>query len=215
VSIEPELLLLDEPTSALDVSVQAKIIGLLADLQREMDLTYLFITHDLSLVRNFADRTAVMYLGQIQERGPTDEVFHRPRHPYSRGLLSAIPVTSEKEEAYKPRREPLTGEIPSPRDVPEGCRFHTRCTYETDVCTEVEPHLSTVEVPETPAGERTARTVDVRCHVYDKAHVDEFDETPDIDERARTAPLGRSIRPETSGQTGPGSDENERSGDDQ
>ena len=96
ISIEPDLLLLDEPTSALDVSVQAKIIGLLEELQQELGLTYLFITHDLSLVRNFADETAVMYLGQIQEKGATQEVFHHPRHPYSRALLSAIPVTTDE-----------------------------------------------------------------------------------------------------------------------
>nr|WP_241768255.1 oligopeptide/dipeptide ABC transporter ATP-binding protein [Haloferax sp. ATB1] len=126
LAVEPELLLLDEPTSALDVSVQAKIIALLEDLQAEFGLTYLFITHDLSLVRNFADETAVMYLGEIQERGPTAEVFQRPRHPYSRALLSAIPVTTDEEEAYKPRHEPLRGEIPSPRDVAHGLVGSTR-----------------------------------------------------------------------------------------
>ncbi|WP_435064141.1 ABC transporter ATP-binding protein [Halobaculum sp. EA56] len=169
ISIEPDLLLLDEPTSALDVSVQAKIIGLLEDLQRELDLTYLFITHDLSLVRNFADETAVMYLGQIQEKGDTEEVFHHPRHPYSRALLSAIPVTSEEEEAYKPRREPLEGEIPSPRDIPSGCRFRTRCPYATDACAETEP--SFVESDGGPL---------VRCHIYDDAYRGEFDEVPDV-----------------------------------
>jgi oligopeptide transport system ATP-binding protein len=169
ISIEPDLLLLDEPTSALDVSVQAKIIGLLEDLQRELDLTYLFITHDLSLVRNFADETAVMYLGQIQEKGPTREVFHRPRHPYSRALLSAIPVTSEEEESYKPRHEPLEGEIPSPRDVPSGCRFRTRCPYETATCETVEPAFT-----DTDGGPL------VRCHVYDENYADEFDEVPDV-----------------------------------
>jgi oligopeptide transport system ATP-binding protein len=169
ISIEPDLLLLDEPTSALDVSVQAKIIGLLEDLQAELNLTYLFITHDLSLVRNFADETAVMYLGELQEKGETTEVFHRPRHPYSRALLSAIPVTTEEEESYKPRREPLQGEIPSPRDVPSGCRFHTRCPYSVEACSE-----------DTPALERVEGGPEVRCHIYDDAYRDEFDETPDI-----------------------------------
>mgnify|MGYP000678182847 CR=1 FL=1 len=169
ISIEPDLLLLDEPTSALDVSVQAKIIGLLEDLQAELDLTYLFITHDLSLVRNFADETAVMYLGELQEKGGTEEVFHRPRHPYSRALLSAIPVTTEEEESYKPRREPLQGEIPSPRDVPSGCRFHTRCPYSVEACSTDEPALQQVDGgPE------------VRCHIYDDAYRDQFDEIPDI-----------------------------------
>jgi|AntDeeMinimDraft_5_1070356.scaffolds.fasta_scaffold00934_7 oligopeptide transport system ATP-binding protein len=169
ISIEPDLLLLDEPTSALDVSVQAKIIGLLEELQQELGLTYLFITHDLSLVRNFADETAVMYLGQIQEKGATQEVFHHPRHPYSRALLSAIPVTTDEEEAYKPRREPLEGEIPSPRDIPSGCRFRTRCPYATDVCAEEEPSFVTSE-----GGPL------VRCHIYDDAHKGVFDNVPDM-----------------------------------
>ena len=169
ISIEPDLLLLDEPTSALDVSVQAKIIGLLEDLQKELDLTYLFITHDLSLVRNFADETAVMYLGQVQEKGPTKEVFHHPRHPYSRALLSAIPVTSDEEELYKPQHEPLQGEIPSPRDIPTGCRFHTRCPYASDACRDVEPEFNRVETGPL-----------VRCHIYDEQYRDEFEEVPDI-----------------------------------
>jgi len=169
ISIEPELLLLDEPTSALDVSVQAKIIGLLEELQAELGLTYLFITHDLSLVRNFADETAVMYLGEIQEHGPTKEVFHEPRHPYSRGLLSAIPVTSDEEEAYKPRHDPLEGEIPSPRDIPSGCRFHTRCPYATDACTEGGPSLDLV-----------SDAASVRCHIYDEKYHGEFDSVPDV-----------------------------------
>jgi oligopeptide transport system ATP-binding protein len=168
LSVEPEFLLLDEPTSALDVSVQAKIIALLDELQAEMGLTYLFITHDLSLVRNIADRTAVIYLGQIQERGPTDELFHRPRHPYTRALLSSIPVTTDEEEAYKPREEPLEGEIPSPRDVPSGCRFHTRCPYATETCRQTEPEM---------LKERDATTV--RCHVYDDACRDQFENVPD------------------------------------
>lgn len=169
ISIEPELLLLDEPTSALDVSVQAKIIGLLDDLQQELGLTYLFITHDLSLIRNFADKTAVMYLGELQERGDTREVFRRPRHPYSRALLSAIPVTTDEEEAYKPKQEPLEGEIPSPRDIPSGCRFHTRCPYATDACREVKPEFKPVDGGPS-----------VRCHIYDDAYSDQFDDVPAI-----------------------------------
>jgi oligopeptide/dipeptide ABC transporter ATP-binding protein len=168
ISMEPELLLLDEPTSALDVSVQAKIITLLEELQAEFELTYLFITHDLSLVRNFADETAVMYLGEIQERGPTEEIFYRPRHPYTRALLSAIPVTTDEEEAYKPRREPLRGEIPSPRDVPSGCRFHPRCPYATDTCAETEPAFNATEESR------------VRCHIYDEEQHNEFDDVPEI-----------------------------------
>ncbi len=169
VSIEPELLILDEPTSALDVSVQAKIVRLLDDLQTEYGLTYLFITHDLSLVRNVAERTAVMYLGQIQERGDTRQLFEQPHHPYTQALLSAIPVTSDEEEAYKPHEDQLKGEIPSPENVPSGCRFHTRCPYATDVCETERVALQTVD-----------GHGDTRCHIYDPAHTDEFERTPDV-----------------------------------
>jgi len=167
LSVEPEMLLLDEPTSALDVSVQAKIINLLEDLQNELGLTYLFITHDLSLIRNIADRTAVMYLGQIQERGETNEIFKRPTHPYTRILISSIPVTSDDEERYKPDEEPVEGEIPSPQDVPSGCRFHTRCPYATDVCR--------TEVPEL---QNTAQSLQTRCLMYDSDHESHFDRIP-------------------------------------
>lgn len=176
ISVEPDLLLLDEPTSALDVSVQAKIIGLLEDLQEELGLTYLFITHDLSLIRNFADTTAVMYLGELQEKGETREVFQSPRHPYSRALLSAIPVTTDEEEAYKPTQEPLEGEIPSPRDIPSGCRFHTRCPYATDACREAEPEF--IEVEDGP---------NVRCHIYDAAYRDQFEDVPAVGTAATRA----------------------------
>ncbi|ELZ30548.1 peptide ABC transporter ATPase [Halosimplex carlsbadense 2-9-1] len=165
IAVEPTLLLLDEPTSALDVSVQAKIIGLLEDLQDELGLTYLFITHDLSLVRNFADETAVMYLGEIQERGPTDRIFERPSHPYTRALLSAIPVTDDAEEAYKPRQEPLEGEIPSPRDVPSGCRFHPRCPHATEQCAQHHPEPREVD------------GASVRCLAYDDG-TSGFDDLP-------------------------------------
>ena len=170
ISVEPKLMLLDEPTSALDVSVQAKIITLLDELQDEFDLTYLFITHDLSLVKNIADETAVLYLGELQEHGDTEQIFERPRHPYTRALLSAIPVTTDEEETYKPRREPLQGEIPSPRDIPSGCRFHTRCPYAIDRCGEILPRFEPVH--DGPY---------VRCHIYDDDHAGAFDETPDID----------------------------------
>lgn len=177
ISIEPELLILDEPTSALDVSVQAKIVRLLDDLQDEFDLTYLFITHDLSLVRNVAERTAVMYLGQIQERAKTEQLFEQPHHPYTQALLSAIPVTSDDEEAYKPQQERLEGEIPSPENVPSGCRFHTRCPYVTDVCETDQVPLHTVN----DHGE-------ARCHIYDPEHTDAFENLPDV----KTAAAQRS-----------------------
>ena len=199
LAVDPDVLLLDEPTSALDVSVQAKIISLLDELQDELRLTYLFITHDLSLVRNVADRTAVMYLGQIQETGGTEQIFAEPRHPYTRALMSAIPVTTDEEERYKPRQEPLEGEIPSPRDVPDGCRFHVRCPYATDACSEVEPVL------EADSSDRvdSSEGVDVRCHIYDPAFRDQFPEAPDVTvagERqavgdGRDTPLGSGQQP--------------------
>jgi oligopeptide/dipeptide ABC transporter ATP-binding protein len=183
LAVDPDVLLLDEPTSALDVSVQAKIISLLDELQAELNLTYLFITHDLSLVRNVADETAVMYLGQIQESGDTRRIFTEPRHPYTQALLSAIPVTSDEEERYKPRKEPLEGEIPSPRDIPDGCRFHTRCPYATDVCREVEPALvGTTGARANPAGidGDEPEELAVRCHIYDADHRDTFEEIPEV-----------------------------------
>lgn len=175
--VEPDLILLDEPTSALDVSVQAKIIELLADLQDQMGLTYLFITHDLSLVRNIADKTGVMYLGQLQEKGPTEEIFYHPRHPYTEALLSAIPVVSDEEEDFKPQKEPLEGEIPSPRDIPSGCRFHPRCPYAEDACTTDVPSHN--QVGGTVHGESRGTEHQARCHIYDPEFADRFDESPE------------------------------------
>jgi oligopeptide/dipeptide ABC transporter ATP-binding protein len=131
LATDPSLIVLDEPTSALDVSVQAKLIRLLRGLQREKNLTYLFISHDLSVIGYLSDRVAVMYLGQIVEIGPTREVFSRPRHPYTMALMSAIPAANPLE-----RRERiiLKGEIPSPIEPPNHCRLTTRCPYATDEC---------------------------------------------------------------------------------
>jgi peptide/nickel transport system ATP-binding protein len=154
LATKPSFVVLDEPTSALDVSVQAKIINLLIQLQQDLDLTYLFITHDLSLMRNMASRVAIMYLGKICEVAPTVEFFKNPLHPYTRMLLSSIPVVSEEEEALKPKKIVSTGEIPSPVNVPPGCSFHLRCPERTDICSRVDP-----EMAETQAGHL------VRCHV--------------------------------------------------
>lgn len=155
LATEPSLVILDEPTSALDVSVQAKTINLLLRLQREFHLSYLFITHDLSLMRNVASRVAIMYLGKICEVAEAAEFFQSPLHPYTQMLLSSIPVVSAEEEALKPKKVISTGEIPSPVNVPSGCSFHTRCPFVMDVCRQVDPVM--VEV---------GRGHLVRCHLY-------------------------------------------------
>lgn len=136
---DSSFIILDEPTSALDVSIQAKIIRTLLKLKEELRLTYLFITHDLSLVRNISNRIAIMYLGKIVEQGPTVDVFKDPAHPYTQMLLSSIPVVTKAEEDLKPKRVQSIGEIPSPVNVPPGCSFHTRCPFAWELCEQIEP----------------------------------------------------------------------------
>lgn len=138
---DPSLIVLDEPTSALDVSVQAKIITKLIDLQKEVNLTYLFITHDLSLMRNVASRIAIMYLGKICELASAVEFFQKPLHPYTRMLLSSVPVVSEEEESLRPKKIISTGEIPSPVNIPTGCSFHLRCPEKAAVCSKDDPEM--------------------------------------------------------------------------
>lgn len=139
LATNPSLVVLDEPTSALDVSVQAKIISMLLRFQKEFNLAYLFITHDLSLMRNVATRVAIMYLGKICETGPAVELFQRPLHPYTQMLLSSIPIVSKAEEAVKPKKVMSSGEIPSPVTVPPGCGFHPRCPFRFGPCHTEEP----------------------------------------------------------------------------
>ncbi|MEY8298009.1 MAG: ABC transporter ATP-binding protein [Emergencia timonensis] len=154
LATNPSMIILDEPTSALDVSVQAKIINTLLKLQKELNLTYLFITHDLSLMRNVSTRVAIMYLGKIAEIAPTESFFQNPQHPYTKMLLSSIPVVTEAEEALKPTQIHSEGEIPSPVNVPKGCSFNTRCPFVMEICRQVDPQMVTYAADHT-----------VRCHL--------------------------------------------------
>lgn len=140
LAVEPKLIIADEPVSALDVSIQAQIINLIARIRREMNLTLIFISHDLSVVRHIADRIAVMYLGRIVELGPPEQVLGRPQHPYTRALLSAVPIPDPAQERRR-RRIVLAGDPPSFMDSPIGCFFHPRCPYCIEACKEAMPPL--------------------------------------------------------------------------
>ena len=150
--VSPEFVVCDEPVSALDVSIQAQIIELLADLKRELGLTYLFISHDLSVIGYVADRIVVMYLGEVVETGTTDQLLEEPHHPYTQALLSAIPRLGADERRTRIK---LRGDLPSPLQPPSGCKFHTRCPKVMDICRRVEPRTLTV------AAEHT-----VACHLH-------------------------------------------------
>jgi oligopeptide/dipeptide ABC transporter ATP-binding protein len=141
LAVNPRLVLLDEPVSALDVSIQAQVINLLDDLQDELGLSYIFVAHDLSVVRHVSDRIAVMYLGKLMEVSPAAELYSKPIHPYTTALLGAIPIPDPRENRERERLT-VTGEPPNPINPPAGCRFHTRCPRATDVCAAVEPQLT-------------------------------------------------------------------------
>jgi peptide/nickel transport system ATP-binding protein len=136
MALNPEFIVMDEPVAALDVSIQAQIINLFSDLQRESGLSYLFISHDLSVVEHLCTKIAIMYLGNIVELAPKEELFDHPLHPYTKALLSAIPIP---DPTAKRERIILTGDIPSPINPPSGCKFRTRCPMATDLCAEIAP----------------------------------------------------------------------------
>jgi len=156
LATDPKFIILDEPTAALDVSIQAKIITMLIELQQELSLSYLFVSHDLSLMRNVADRVAIMYLGKICEVARTAEFFQNPLHPYSQMLLSSIPVVSDEDEKLRPKKIRVVGEIPSPVDLPSGCSFHPRCPKKMSICPQVDPTMVAVEAEHV-----------VRCHLFE------------------------------------------------
>ena len=155
LAVEPDFIVCDEPISALDVSIQAQVINMLEELQEEFGLTYLFIAHDLSMVKHISTHIGVMYLGRMVEKGPSNDVYTNPQHPYTKALLSAVPIP-DPDVAKSNKRIVLEGDIPSPIDPPPGCRFKGRCRYAKPICGEVDPELKEVEPGHF-----------VACHLFD------------------------------------------------
>ena len=159
LALDPDLIICDEPVSALDVSIQAQVVNLLMDLQDRLGLTYLFIAHDLSVVRHISNRIAVMYLGRIVEIASRDELFSSPKHPYTQALLDAVPVPNPEVEAQRPHRL-IVGEVPSLRNPPGGCAFHPRCPNAIPRCREYAPELTNLA---------TNGDTEVACHLYQES----------------------------------------------
>ncbi|WP_298431106.1 ABC transporter ATP-binding protein [uncultured Jannaschia sp.] len=159
LALKPKFIVCDEPIAALDVSIQAQVVNLLEELQNELGLTYLFISHDLSMVRHIADRVAVMYLGKVVELAPRDALYDHPLHPYTEALLSAVPEPDPAKAGQKKNRIVLQGDVPSPANPPEGCNFSTRCPRAMDLCRRVDPAFREVEPGHWAA-----------CHLHDPEH---------------------------------------------
>ncbi|HEY9291867.1 MAG TPA: dipeptide ABC transporter ATP-binding protein [Microlunatus sp.] len=181
IALDPDLIICDEAVSALDVSVQAQVINLLEDLQDRLKLTYLFISHDLSVVEHISDRVVVMYVGRVAETGSTRDLFYRPKHPYTEALLSALP---QPDPRTRTEIVPLSGDVPSPANPPSGCFFHTRCPYAQPICSEETPPLRAV------AGEPTRKSA---CHFADElelkgAVVPSPEAVPDLSDMPDAAP---------------------------
>jgi oligopeptide transport system ATP-binding protein len=157
ISIEPEFIVADEPVSALDVSIRAQVLNLMQRLQREMGLTYLFISHDMSVIRHVSNRVAVMYLGKLMEFSDRNTLYTNPLHPYTMALLSAVPIPDPRVERQR-KRIILKGDLPSPVNIPPGCRFHTRCPIAQKICSEVVP----------PLEDKTGRGHYAACHFSDQ-----------------------------------------------
>jgi oligopeptide transport system ATP-binding protein len=167
LALNPEIIICDEPVSALDVSVQAQVINLMEKLQDEFNLSYIFIAHDLSIVRHISDRVGVMYLGKMAEIGTDEQIYDHPTHPYTQALLSAVPVPDPEARAHR-ERIILTGDVPSPANPPSGCRFRTRCWKAQDKCATEVPVLA---IPERFQGQDTLAAHESACHFAEERTV--------------------------------------------